>query len=137
MKTVLWLFALSSPLLLAGTSKIDEKTALIWQDNNEVSQKSFSYDDARQYCQNLNVDGYTDWRLPSIKEFYTIVSLSQKRPALKNGFAVRDDGKYWTATPFAKNPKNEAWYISMRYGEIDTAKRTRLNAVRCVRDAKE
>jgi len=134
MKQTLWLLALSSSLILANSSKIDEKTGLIWQDNTEISQNDLNYNDALKYCKNLKVDGFSDWRLPSIREMYSIVDLSQKRPALKNGFEIRDDGRYWTSTLFSKNPKGEAWYISMRYGEAEAYNKSRVYHVRCVRE---
>jgi len=134
MKRILWLFSLSFLLLLADTSKIDEKTGLIWQDNAEVAQKDLNYDEAVAYCQDLNLDGFNNWRLPTLREVYSIVDLSQNRPALKNGFEIRDDGRYWTSTLFAKNPEKEAWYISMRYGEAEAYKKSRIYHVRCVRE---
>jgi len=133
LKNSLWILALSTTLLTAATSKQDDKTGLIWQDNQEVSQKSFTYDEADAYCRNLKVDGYEDWRLPTLREAYTIVDLRRNRPALKNGFSVRDDGRYWTSTEFAKEKKKMAWYISFSYGETEPYKKSRLYHVRCVR----
>jgi len=134
MKHVLSLLVLSSALLFAGSSKVDEKTGLIWQDNSEVGQKDLSYDEALQYCQKLTVDDFSDWRLPTLKEAYTIINLTTNRPALKKGFEVRDDGRYWTSTLFAKDPKKDAWYISMSYGEAEAYKKSRIYHVRCVRN---
>ena len=136
MRRILILATLSSVLLLANTSKIDEKSGLIWQDNSEVGQKDFSHEEAITYCKNLHIDGFDDWRLPTLKETYTIVDLTQNRPALKNGFEVRDDGRYWTATLFAKKPDRDAWYISMSYGEAESYKKSRIYHVRCVRSSK-
>ena len=133
MKHTLWILALSSTLLLATSSKQDDKSGLIWQDNQEVSQKSVDYNEAKQYCEDLKVDGFTDWRLPTLREAYTIVELSRNRPALKNGFEVRDDGRYWTSTLFVKDPKKMAWYVSMSYGEAEPYSKGRVYHVRCVR----
>jgi len=135
MKNILWLFTITGTLLMANSSKQDDKTGLIWQDNKEILDHSLNYDDAKQYCQNLDIDGFNDWRLPTLREYYTIVDLTQDRPALKNGFEIRDDGRYWTVTPFAKNPQKEAWYISMGYGEAEPYKKSRLYNVRCVRNS--
>lgn len=137
MKHALTILALSSVLLFAGTSKIDEKTGLIWQDNSEVGEKDLSHEEALHYCQDLKVDGFSDWRLPTLKEAYTIVDLTVNRPALKKGFDIHDDGRYWTSTRFAKDPQKEAWYISMSYGEAEAYKRSRIYHVRCVRNASQ
>jgi len=134
MKHTLWMLALSGTLLMGNSSKQDDKTGLIWQDNKEVGDSSLNYDEAKTYCQDLKVDGFTDWRLPTLREVYTIVDLRRNRPALKNGFEIRDDGRYWTATPFIKDPKKEAWYISMSYGEAEPYNKSRVYHVRCVRN---
>jgi len=132
-KNTVWLLALSSTLLMAATSKQDDKTGLIWQDNKDVSEKSFTFNEAEAYCKELKVDGFEDWRLPTLREMYTIVDLRRNRPALKNGFVVRDDGRYWTSTLFAKEKENMAWYVSFSYGEAEPYKKGRLFHVRCVR----
>jgi len=134
MKNILWILAICGTLLMANSSKLDDKTGLIWQDNKEIVENNLNYDEAKKYCQDLEVDGFSDWRLPTLREYYTIVDLRRDRPALKNGFEIRDDGRYWTATPFVKNPKKEAWYISMSYGEAEPYKKGRVYHVRCVRN---
>jgi len=134
MKKILTLLTLSTALLFAGTSKVDEKTGLIWQDNSDVGQKDFNYNEALTYCKNLKVDNFSYWRLPSLKEVYSIIDLTTSRPALKKGFEVLDDGRYWTATLFAKNPEKSAWYISLNYGVAEAYNKSRIYHVRCVRD---
>jgi len=134
MKNIIWFLVISGTLLMANSSKQDDKTGLIWQDNKEVGDSNLNYDEAKAYCQDLKVDGFTDWRLPTLREIYTIIDLTQNRPALKNGFEIRDDGRYWTATPFVKDPKKEAWYISMSYGEAEPYNKSRVYHVRCVRN---
>ena len=132
---VLWTVAILT-LWAQPTSKLDEKSGLVWQDNADVGEISKSYDEAKAYCDGLVLDGFDDWRLPTIYELFTIVDLSRDRPALKAGFAVRSDDWFWTATPFADAPKKEAWYISMRYGEAEHSRKDRALAVRCVRGGK-
>ncbi len=134
MKQILATLVLSFTLLMATSSKVDEKSGLVWQDNKDVGQITVNYSEAKNYCESLEVDDYEDWRLPTLKEFYTIVDLTQNRPALKNGFDVRDDGRYWSATLFAKNPNKAAWYIAMSYGEAEAYNMNRVYHVRCVRN---
>ena len=134
MKHTLWILAISGTLLMANSSKQDDQTGLIWQDNKEVAENNLNHDEAKKYCQDLEVDGFTDWRLPTVREAYTIIDLTQNRPALKNGFEIRDDGRYWTSTLFVKNPEKEAWYISMSYGEAEPYNKSRIFHARCVRN---
>ncbi len=134
MKHILWILAISGTILMANSSKQDDKTGLIWQDNKEVAENNLNQDEAKTYCQDLEVDGFRDWRLPTLREYYTIIDLMRNRPALKNGFEIRDDGRYWTSTLFVKNPEKEAWYISMSYGEAEPYNKSRVFHVRCVRN---
>jgi len=133
MKAIISMLTISTVLLFAASSKQDGNTGLIWQDNKAVAQNEMMQEEAIAYCEELKLDGFEDWRLPTLKEAYTIVDLRQKRPALKRGFEIRDDGRFWTVTPFAKNPKKEAWRISMSYGEAEPYNKNRTYHVRCVR----
>ena len=134
MKRIVTGILLSATLLLAASSKLDDKTGLIWQDNRQMQQE-FSFEEAKKHCETLTVDGYTDWCLPTLKELATILDLKTDRPALKNGFNMRISERFWTATPNAANPK-EAWVISFSYGEIESYPLRRDYNVRCVRNAK-
>jgi hypothetical protein len=86
-----------------------------------------------KYCKNLVLDGFDDWRLPTLKESYTIVDLTVDRPALKKGFEIRIDEKFWTSTLFVDYPEKEAWRLSMSYGEAEPYRKSRSYHVRCVR----
>jgi len=133
MKSYILLLTIASSLLFAVSSKQDDKTGLTWQDNHDVLKVTKTHAEAIAYCQKLKLDGFEDWRLPTLVETYTIVDMRVDRPALKKGFEVRIDDRFWTATPFAGNPKKEAWRISMSYGEAESYSNTRTYHVRCVR----
>jgi hypothetical protein len=48
----------------------DNVTGLMW--GQEQSTQSMSWSDAKTYCSNLVLGGYDDWRLPSLKELWSI-----------------------------------------------------------------
>ena len=127
------MLVISSTVLFAASSKLDDKTGLVWQDNQDVATIEKSYSEAKKYCQNLKLDGFEDWRLPTLREAYTIVDLTRDRPALKNGFDVRLEERFWTDTLFVDNPEKMAWRLSMSYGEAEPYKKARAYRVRCVR----
>jgi hypothetical protein len=52
----------------------DNVTGLIWTQN--LSEKSMTWEEAGEYCENLEFAGYDDWRLPSLKELWSIRNFS-------------------------------------------------------------
>jgi hypothetical protein len=63
----------------------DAQSGLMWasQDNG----KDIDWYDAERYCKEFEAGGYTDWRLPDIKELATLYTKDKKN---KNGFFIID-----------------------------------------------
>lgn len=78
----------------------DLNTGLMWQ--VMPSPQSFSYEEAVEYAENLELAGYDDWRLPSTKELFSISDFSKGWPYLDTdifdiaGNSVSKDEQYWT-----------------------------------------
>ncbi|MBO4710802.1 DUF1566 domain-containing protein [bacterium] len=53
---------------------VDKNTGLEWQ--HAVSEKTYTWSEALDYCENLEYAGYHDWRLPEPLEILTIVNHS-------------------------------------------------------------
>src|SRR4030042_6403721 len=53
----------------------DLKTGLMWQKTPDLVNKS-TFDEAVAGAGTLNLAGYTDWRLPTIKELYSLIDFS-------------------------------------------------------------
>ena len=49
----------------------DAKSGLTWQ--NPPAGEKLEWDEAKKYCDNLNLAGHTDWRLPTIDELRSLV----------------------------------------------------------------
>lgn len=62
----------------------DHVTGLIWA--QELSTSSYSWADAVKYCDTLTLGGYSDWRLPSVKELWSIRDFSQGWPWVDTDF---------------------------------------------------
>ncbi len=80
----------------------DLNTGLMWQ-MIPVDQ-GFSWYQARDYCENLELAGYDDWRLPSAKELFSISDFGTGWPyinreyfGLIDGDRVGKDEQYWTS----------------------------------------
>ncbi len=56
----------------------DEVTCLIWAQN--LTDSAMRWEDAGRYCEDLELGGYDDWRLPAVKELWSIRDFSQGWP---------------------------------------------------------
>jgi arylsulfatase A-like enzyme len=66
-----------------GLTVTDNVTGLIWQQSSDVNgDGEVGYDDKRlqadavSYCEGLSLAGRSDWRLPSVKEAYSLIMFS-------------------------------------------------------------
>ena len=58
----------------------DSNTSLQWEDGDVKESKKL--EDAIAYCEALNLDSHTDWRLPNVNELKTIVDISKYKPTI-------------------------------------------------------
>ena len=107
----------------------DLNTGLMWQKTDDGQQRNWA--DAKQYCGDLVLGGYDDWRLPRIDELETIVDYSRVDPAIDPLFTCESNA-YWTSSHFAGNPAY-VWYVICGNGYANWNSMSTVNAVRCVR----
>jgi formylglycine-generating enzyme required for sulfatase activity len=105
---------------------------LQWQDNADAKTVIEDWDGAKSYCANLTLEGYRDWRLPSIKELQSIVDRKKRDPAIKAGFSNTESGWYWSASPDVRNG-SFAWIVYFGNGSTDGYAKINNLCVRCVR----
>jgi hypothetical protein len=90
----------------------DNKSGLIWQKKDDGKNRNFQ--NANTYCQNLKLDGYTDFRLPQFKEFYYLTDRQRYNPAINTDYFNLKSTYYWTSTKTVANP-NKIWVIDGKY----------------------
>jgi hypothetical protein len=120
----------------------DNKTGLFWQDdysdnNNEIT--ILDWMGAINYCEELNLGGYTNWRLPNFNELFFIVDRTKYNPSIDSvNFNNTSSNNYWTSTTIDRK-KNYAWSVNFYYGYggngDDWQLKSQLNYIRCVRSA--
>ena len=84
---------------------IDHNTGLIWAaDGNEAgcfNGQTANWDDAIDYCNNLNFAGYTDWRLPNWIELESLIDTGRKVPAIDTTYFPNTKSEYyWSSSTY-------------------------------------
>jgi len=119
---------------------IDNATNLMWQNEIESKTVQKQWGEAIGYCKNLTLGGYNDWRLPNIRELFSLVDMSkEKQPFLNSVFYIaNEDNKlhqYWTSSEVAIDYVDKfAYYVSFNFGLHLYDHKSNINYVKCVRD---
>jgi hypothetical protein len=118
----------------------DHVTGLVWTQN--LSAQSMSWEKADDYCESLELGGYDDWRLPTLKELWSIRDFSQGWPWVDTDyFYLVGDGSEgrqqhsWSSNYYLVDTKeavkNVVFAVNDWTGHIKTFEGMRF--VRCVR----
>lgn len=109
----------------------DNNTGIVWQKTPDY--KHYSHDDAIRYCENLTLASYSDWRLPTIKELFSIADFrgeivnprnaSANTPYIDtNYFDFQYDrrrayiGQYWSITKYTQGPVHNTQNVDAAFG---------------------
>ena len=119
----------------------DNLTGLTWEQKSEVNETySYSYADAISYCDDLILGGSTDWRVPTRKEYSTILNYGNWSPSLDEEYfpyyttgSTNGEMLYWTTSEY-HDDSTQVWYIQMPFSLIDKTPKTggEPQKVRCV-----
>ena len=122
----------------------DNLTGLIWeQKTEETDSLFFFYNEAVSYCDNLILGGSDEWRVPTRREFSTILNLGTLSPALDTtyfpyyGKESTSAAYYWTSSEYHDDP-TLVWKIQLSFGIMENEKTAKIPLpsppykVRCV-----
>jgi hypothetical protein len=95
----------------------DATTGLMWQQNS--SPQAMNWQQSLAYCENLELAGFSDWRLPNVHELQSIVDYTRYNPSINTGyFPSTEPTFYYSSTTKNENPDN-AWTVTFNYGFVD------------------
>ncbi len=97
----------------------DSVSGLTWQQSADTDgdgdidvDDKLTYSEAILYCQNLTLAGQTDWRLPEIKQLYSLID-----------FGGTDPSGYNSTDPSGLHPFIDTAYFDFAYGDTSAGER--------------
>ena len=109
----------------------DNYTHNMWQDN---IIKSSTHSVALEYCDNLNLSGYTDWELPTQDELLNILE-SESSGYISAVFVNKVSAGYWSSS----SPSSSYYYpycVDFSNGETSRYAELTNYSIRCTRTEK-
>ncbi|MEW6380803.1 MAG: DUF1566 domain-containing protein [bacterium] len=124
----------------------DNATGLIWEvktDDNSIHDKDITYkwhDAIGKFITSLNAEkfgGFSDWRLPFVKELSMLVDRGTCNPAInRKYFPNTMSSAYWSSTAGAYDT-NSAWCVNFSSGGVGYGSRSGSGYVRAVRSGQD
>ena len=109
----------------------DLDTGLTWQQGE--AQALMSWTNALLYAESLTLAGFTDWRLPNIKELESLNDETLTSPSVDaNFFPAAKSARYWSSTT-QNNRATNAWFAEFITGITSQSAKVGSNWVRAVR----
>ncbi|MFI3247463.1 MAG: DUF1566 domain-containing protein, partial [Ferrimonas sp.] len=116
----------------SGLTTFDNNTQLTWE--RQSSRLWMNAQEAKSYCDTLQLDGYKDWRLPLMKELVSIGDYGEFRPAINTHAFLnmpRMSSGVW-ALPVSDHP-DHIWHVGFPDAHIMGQHTASTKLVRCVR----
>ena len=115
----------------------DNRTGLMWvKDGNSEGCNNGGYltwEQALTFCEGLSYAGYSDWRLPNVRELESIVDAGERLPAINTTYFPNTmSSYYWTSTTYVPNT-SFAWVVYFYNGYVYFGYKTYNYYVRPVR----
>jgi len=160
MRSALILLILLSGFCVIAEGKAESNSELLGGNWSNKSSDSMNWSDAKAYCADLDEDGYSDWRLPTISELRTLIknclatetgrackvtndclSWDKCRGDACGGCSNKSDDRYsklgdtewfWSSSE-RSDYAGYAWGVAFVYGGVSHGSKLNVYNVRCVR----
>jgi adenylyl- and sulfurtransferase ThiI len=94
-----------------------------------------TWEQALQFSEQSNMGSHDDWRMPNIKELFSLTSQAHSSPSIHPIFGITSANTiYWSSTTLS-NQTDKAWYMDSRFGITTYAVKTQRLKVIAVRNA--
>jgi formylglycine-generating enzyme required for sulfatase activity len=87
----------------------DNNTGLMWQ---KVDGGEMTIENAEIYCNNLTLAGYSDWRLPTGIELFSLNKHSTINPAVDTTFFTKTLAEYWWTSEKRADDITKIWVVN-------------------------
>ena len=116
----------------------DNNTLLMWQ---KTDGGEMTIENAATFCDNLALAGFTDWRLPTGIELFSINHYNCQHPALDTSLFTKTQAEYWWTSNIRADDPTKIWVVNAGGGigahpktETISAGGTKYFHVRAVRN---
>ncbi len=103
-----------------GTVTVTENGKhLMWA--RDSSSEAMTWQDALRYCQDMTLAGYSDWRMPNIKELRSLVDYGRYQQAINENYFPKTSSIsyysniFWSSTTHAPDASS-AWFVHFDSG---------------------
>ena len=108
---------------------VDKNLKLEWQQT--IPAEIYTWQNAVNYCEDLEYGGYDDWRLPAPKELFAVIDICRCDPETTGNY-FKETRTFWTSKLYAGNP-NQVWHGNFGSGDMFYDAVGKKREVRCVR----
>ena len=103
----------------------DTVTGLMWQ---QADGGEMTIENARTYCDTLTLAVYTDWRLPSVHELFSIQSMDRLNPSIDVRSFTSTNAEYWWSNELQCNNTSNIWVTNAGGGQGSHPKSETISA---------
>ncbi len=116
----------------------DNITGLMWQ---QADGGEMTIENAFIYADNLVLVGFSDWRLPSPSESFSILNHQNNNPAMNSTYFTTSSAQYWWTNAYQLGDATKVWTTNAGGGIGNKPKAETISAggifryhARCIRD---